>query len=144
MRLMISEVLQLVGKKKSRAERIEVLRANWSPVLGQILQYCYDPKYEFVLPEGDPPYEPNDAPEVYGALFHEARRMYIFVKGGNDAVPQAKREVLFVNFLESIHPEDAKLILMVKNKKITYHGITVPLIMEAFPGLLPESARPKE
>ena len=46
-----------------------------------------------------------------------------------------KREGLFIGLLESVHPEDAKLVInMINKKKIT--GISRPVIDEAFPKLL--------
>ena len=49
---------------------------------------------------------------------------------------KAKREQLFINFLEMIDPEDAKLIISAKDKKIPYPNITAELVNEAFPGLI--------
>ena len=72
---------------------------------------------------------------LYGSL----RKMYLFIGEGNPAVTKNKREILFVNMLESLDPEDAKLLLAVKDKKMPYKGITKKLVTETFPGLIEDN-----
>ena len=62
--------------------------------------------------------------------------MYLFIENGSPNLSQAKREMLFVGLLETIDPEDAKLLLAVKNKEIPYPTITKKLVNDAFPGFL--------
>ena len=59
-----------------------------------------------------------------------------FVKGGpGDKMPKYKKEQIFIGILEGVHPEDAKLVLnMINKKKIP--GISKPVVEEAFPKLL--------
>ena len=59
-----------------------------------------------------------------------------FVKGGvGDTLPKFKREQIFIGILEGVHPEDAKLVVnMINKKKIP--GISRPVVEEAFPKLL--------
>ena len=69
-------------------------------------------------------------------LYQEARRLYLFLEGGNDNLTALRREQLFISFIESIDKEDAKLMLAAKDKKIPYKGITAKLVNTAFPGLI--------
>ena len=69
-------------------------------------------------------------------LMSEARRLYLFIRGGNPNLTKIKREALYIELLESIHPEDAKLLISIKDKKIPYKGITLKIIKEAFPILI--------
>jgi hypothetical protein len=73
-------------------------------------------------------------------LYTEARRLYLFLKGGNPNLTPFRREMLFINLLETVHPNDAKLLLTVKEKKLPYKGLTLNLIKEAYPGLINEQA----
>jgi len=59
----------------------------------------------------------------------------LFIEPVNTNVHQIKRESLFIDLLESIHPEEAKLVCSVKDKKIPYKGITKKLVKEALPNL---------
>jgi hypothetical protein len=67
----------------------------------------------------------------YNRLPKELRKFKYFVKGFN--VTPLKRETIFIEMLESVSPEEAKLVLMIKDKKLTYKGITKKVVMEAMP-----------
>lgn len=136
MRLSISEILSNAASFSKKQQRIEYLRQNQNPALLQVIKYAYDDRIKFLLPEGAPPYTPGKTGEDHGMLYTEARKLYLFVEGGNPNLKPLRREQLFVNLLESINPEDAKLVLAVKDKKLPYKGLTKALIKEAFPGLI--------
>jgi hypothetical protein len=68
----------------------------------------------------------------------ETRRLYLFLKGGNPNITKLRREALYIELLESVHPEDAKMLIAAKSKKLPYKGINAKLVKEAFPGLLTE------
>lgn len=144
MKLGIAEILENASKLTKKQDKIEYLRNNYSPVLGQIIQYAFDPKIVWDLPPGEPPYKPSEFPDSQGILYSEARRLYLFVKGGNQNLTPFKREMLFINLLESLDAKDAKLLLNIKEKKLPYKGLTLNLIKEAYPGLLNEQAESKE
>lgn len=61
----------------------------------------------------------------------------MFVEGGNPNLKPVRREFLFIQLLESIDSEDAKLLLAVKEKKLPFKGITEKTVRQAFPDLLP-------
>jgi len=106
-----------------------------SDMFKEIEKTC-DIRIVFELPEGRPPFNvPDDMIDNTGGLYQEVRKMYIFTKNQRSAnIHQIKRERVFIEMLESIHPEDAKLMLGVKEKKLPYKGITSKLVEEAFPG----------
>lgn len=138
MRLGIAEIINKVGSTKDRQERIEILRKNDHPVVRGMFAMNFDQNLEWDLPEGDPPYKANNFPDQHGMLYSEWRRMYLFHKGGNPNLKPFKREMLFINLLESLDKEDAKVLLAVKNKKLhhKYPVISEKLVREAYPGLL--------
>jgi hypothetical protein len=89
------------------------------------------------LPEGDPPFKPNDLPDQENVFIKEARRLVHFVEGGNTDLKQMRRETLFIEMLEAVAPKDALLLLAIKNKKLPYKGIDESIVRDAFPDLLP-------
>jgi hypothetical protein len=109
--------------------------ANLTPDLKTLLKYTYHKDVKFDLPEGDPPYKEMETPENMGhnRLPREMRKFQYFFKESN--LNTIKREKLFIELLETVSPEEAKLVLMVKNKKLTYKGITRKLVEEALPEL---------
>jgi hypothetical protein len=135
MRLSISEILDLVSKAPNRTDRVELLRKHDNGALRTILKYALDPNIKFVLPEGEPPYKPCAYVGQETMLYREARKLYLFIEGGNDNLNPIRRETLFIQLLESIDPKDAKLLLAMKDKKMPYKGINMNVVNDAFPGM---------
>lgn len=136
MRLGIAEILKRVSEAKNKDEKLDILRRNDSTAIRTVLKYALDPAIKWALPEGEPPYKPCQYLDQQSMLYQEARRLYLFIEGGNPNLNQVKREALFINLIESIDPNDAKVLLSAKDKKLPYKGITSNLINEAYPGLL--------
>jgi hypothetical protein len=103
-----------------------------------ILRGAYDPTVKWLLPEGNPPYKVNDIVDQQHRLFTESRKLYLFVEGGNPSLKQMRREQLYIELLEAVDPEDAKLLLSIKDKKLPYPGVTLNIVNLAFPGLIPQ------
>jgi hypothetical protein len=141
MKLSISEILQKASEMKDEAARINWLRQNNSVALETILRGAFDPSIKWLLPEGNPPYKPNDLVDQHHRLFTEIRKMYLFIEGGNPDLKQLRRESLFVEILETVDPEDAKLLLAVKEKHLPYPGVTRDVIRKAFPGIFQEEVK---
>lgn len=140
MRKSIAEILEEVAALKKKEDKINKLRENASNmVLLKILQWTYDDRIKFLLPEGAAPFNPTKYLDQEGNLYGEVRRLYLFVEGGNPSLSQVRRESLFIQLLETLSPKEAKLMEAVKDKKLPYKGITKNLIDEAFPGLINEA-----
>jgi hypothetical protein len=133
----ISEILEQASKIDKRYGRLKHLQENSSAALKAVLGFCFDPKIKWLLPEGAPPYKAADTGEdLQGVLYSEYRRLWIFVESVEyKDLRQMKREQLFSQFLEGLDPDDAKLIISIKDGKMPYKGITKPLVAEAFPNL---------
>ena len=135
-RLLISEVLRKVSNAKTKKEKVEILHKHNSQALRSILIWNFDESVVSMLPEGDVPYTPNDAPvgTDHTRLEQEYKGLYRFVKGGADKLPSLKRESLFVQLLEGLSAEEAELICLVKDKKLSskYKRITKAVVQEAF------------
>ena len=139
-RLLLTEVLRKVSNAKTKAEKINLLRKHNSNALRQVLIINFDESVISMLPEGEVPYTPNDAPigTDHTRLETEYKGLYRFVKGGQDKLPSLKRETMFVQLLEGLSKDEAELICLAKDKKITskYKRITKAVIQEAFPQIV--------
>lgn len=142
MRLMISEILENASKLPTKAEKIEYLRRNYSPALVNVIKFALDPNIKFLLPKGRVPYNKTLAVEAQGMLYSEARKLYLFVEGGNPNLKQMRRETLFIQLLESVDPKDAELLVFVKDKKLPYPNLTKAFMDEVFPGLMSPTPKP--
>lgn len=131
----ISWILDFTSKLPNEEEQIKCLQANQNTAILTILKFCFDPNIKWLLPEGDAPYKPCEYPNVDNMLYSEARRLYLFIEGGNNNLTTLKRESMFVDLLQSINPEDAKLLVSIKDKKLPYKGLSPKTILKAFPGL---------
>lgn len=138
MRLALFQVLQQASEQSGTAGKAQFLQHHDSGPLRMILKYALDPNITWDLPEGEPPYKPCPHPGQETRLLTEARRLYLFLEGGNPNLKKIRREALYIELLESIHPDDAKLMVAIKDKKIPYKGITTKVVNEAFPGLIEE------
>ena len=136
MKLLISEVLQKVSNAKTKAEKIKLLHEHNSPALRAILIANYDESVISMLPEGEVPFEANDAPKgtEHTVLEKEYRKLYLFFKGGSSSLKQSQRENLFIQMLEGLHEEEAQLLILVKDKALgRKYKLTRACIEEAFP-----------
>jgi len=131
-----SEILQAVSSAKTKKQKIEILQEYRSPALVSLFVWNYDDSVKSAIPEGIVPYTPNDAPtpEAQSKLASQYRTLYNYVRGGNDALRQVKRESLFIELLESLHPDEAELICLVKDKDLTKkYRVTHNVVKEAYP-----------
>ena len=133
----IAEILEECSKIDKRYGRLTFLQQNSSQALKAVLGFCFDPKIKWLLPEGDPPYEPNKkSTDSQNVLLADHRKLHIFVESVEyKDLRDIKREQLFIQFLEELDPDDARLMLSIKNKKMPYKGITSALVKDAFPNL---------
>ncbi len=133
---LFSEVLTKLGKIKTKKGKVSYLKEHNTDALRIVIKSSYDPNVVWLLPEGDVPYIPNDAPEgtEHTDLAWEARKLYNYVKGGNNALSQNKREAMFVQLLEGLHPNEAELLVAAKDKSLhkMYKGLSTNVVKEAF------------
>jgi hypothetical protein len=133
MRKAISTILEEASNFKHKKKKIEFLRKNDHAGLRAFVNLAFNEQIEWLLPEGEPPYKPCPHVESEGVLYHEIKKLYLFMKGGNNNLHQRKREMLFIQLLESVTPEDARLLLALKDKQWPYRN-TLPkkIFEEAF------------
>ena len=133
---LMSEIATKVNNAKDKPRKLKVLQDHDSIPLRQVLKGAFDPNIEWLLPKGDVPYTANDAPigTDHTILSQEAKRLYLFTKGGDNTLSQNKREMTFVQMLEGLSAEEAEFLIAVVNKKVNnkYKGFTANLVKEAF------------
>ena len=135
MKLLMHEVLQKVSNAKTKAEKIKLLREHNTQALRSLLIINFDTSVISMLPEGDVPFKPNDAPEgtQHTKLEKEARLLHHFFKGGSN-ISQVKRETMFIQMLEGLHKDEANVLVLAKDKKLGKRWkITKQCVEEAFP-----------
>ena len=133
---LMSEIATKVNNAKDKPRKLKVLKDHDSVPLRQVLKGAFHPDIKWLLPKGDVPYTPNDAPlgTEHTVLSQEAKRLYLFTKGGDNTLSQNKREMTFVQMLEGLSAEEAEFLVAVVNKKVNnkYKGFTANLVKEAF------------
>ncbi len=130
------EILSKLGKIKSKKDKVEYLKQHNSDSLRAVIKASFDPKIKWLLPPGEVPYTPNDAPEgtEHSDLAYEARKLYHYIEGGNASLKQNQRESMFIRLLESLHPDEADIIIAAKDKILhqKYKGLSINVVKEAF------------
>ena len=134
----MSEVLKRCSEFKKKEERIYALQQNCDPATIKVLQLMFHPDVKFALPEGKPPFTYSQFDEK-NMLYSEVRRLYLFMEGapGTENLTPLKKEVMFIEILQAVTPDDADLLLAMKDKKSPYPGLTKDVVIAAFPEMFP-------
>lgn len=70
------------------------------------------------------------------SLRNEYAKLYNFVRGGNDSLTSIRRETMFIQILEGLHPSEAELLILVKDKKLTEkYKISFDVVKESYPDI---------
>jgi hypothetical protein len=141
---LLSEILTKVHRAKLAEDKIRILKEEDCLALRQICQWSFNPNIESELPPGIPPYIENEAPEgtEHMLLRTEGNKLWHFVKtNGKSADPNLQatlRERMFIRLLEGLHKDEAKLLCLVKEKKLHrdkeggYKGLSTKVVKDAF------------
>jgi hypothetical protein len=148
---LISEVLQRVSNAKNKDEKVSILKEYKTLALTKVLLCNFAKNIHFVFPDGETPFTALDVPKgvEHQLLITEHRMIDKMIKkevngltlygcSGNTkpAVQQLKKEALWIQLLESLHSEEAELLDLVKDKKLTTrYKITKQNVVDAFPEL---------
>ena len=135
----IHEILDLVGEQRTKAKRVEILKEYRDDSLTAILIWNFDERVQSAVPDGQVPYKENEVPvgTDHTSLRREWKNLFHFIKGGNDELSSLRRETMFIQMLEGLHPEEAKIICLVKDKNLAEkYKLTRELVAEAFPDIV--------
>ena len=132
-------IFEDVAAASSIGSRKKVLLENESEPLKEILRYAFHPDIKFALPPGKPPFKTIGSPDEYNPtyLYPNIRKFYLYIEGGHDGLTQLRREQLFIQMLEGLHPKEAEVVIQIKDKKLNYRGLTYKLVKTTFPEILP-------
>lgn len=160
----IYEILELVSKQRSNVKKVEVLKTYEHDSLKTIFIWNFDQTVISLLPEGDVPYGNVEDQTVYSgtlsenltkeidggesataqdlngrgktSLRREYQSLYNFVQGGNGTLSTIRREMMFINLLQGLHPKEAELLILTKDKKLTdKYKISFENVKEAYPDI---------
>ena len=162
----IYEVFDVVSKQRTKARKIEALRKFKAPVLITLFVWNFDESVISVLPSGDIPYAAIDGETGFkgtltekiedaaskmeelgskslgsqdqgrSSIRKEYTKFYNFVKGGNDGLSNLRRETMFINILQGLHPLEAQIICLVKDKNLeSKYKITQDVVSKAYPDI---------
>ena len=113
----IHEILDYVDSQRTKAKKVEALQEYRDDSLTAILIWNFDDRVKSAVPEGQVPYKENEVPV------------------GTDHT-SLRRETMFIQMLEGLHPEEAKIICLVKDKNLTEkYKLTREIVAEAFPDI---------
>mgnify|MGYP001328066247 CR=1 FL=1 len=157
------EVLEAASKQRSKAKKVEVLQRYSDPSIKTLFIWNFDPTVITILPPGEVPYgnvgEQNissgtltDKVDAAVSMMNEMgstslgsqdqgrssirkefQNFYNFVKGGNDTLSNLRRETMFINILEGLHPLEAEILCLVKDKNLeSKYKITREVVEEAY------------
>jgi len=135
----IHEILDLVEEQKTKAKKIEILKEYETPALKSIFIWNFDPSVVSLIPEGEVPYNKNDVPvgTDHTSLRREFKQMYHFVKGGNDQLSSLRRESMFIQMLEGLHPDEADILCLVKDGQLNKkYKLTREIVETAYPDII--------
>jgi hypothetical protein len=162
----IFEILNLASKQRSNVKTVEVLKKYEHIALKSVFIWNFDESIISALPQGDVPYSAvNEQDSFKGTLSEkivdavgkmeelgsnslgsqdqgrssirkEYQRFYNFIKGGNDTLSSLRRETMFINVLQGLHPLEAEIVCLCKDKKLqTKYKITKENVSEAYPDI---------
>ena len=134
----MNEILELASEQKTHAKKVDVLQEYECDILKSLFIWNFDDSIISLLPEGKVPYKPNENPlgTDHSSLRREQRSLYNFVKGGNDALSTIRRETIFIQMLEGLHPKEAEIIIAVKDKALEdMYDVPFEVVEEAYPDI---------
>jgi hypothetical protein len=134
----MNEILDLVVEQKTDAKKVAILKEYECDILKSLFIWNFDDSVISLLPEGKVPYKPNENPlgTDHSSLRREQRNLYLFVKGGNDQLSTIRRETIFIQMLEGLHPSEADIVIAVKDKDLEdMYDIPFEVVEEAFPDI---------
>ena len=136
----IHEILDLVSEQRTKAKRVDILKEYRDDSLTAILIWNFDDRVQSAVPDGQVPYKENEVPvgTDHTSLRREWKQLYHFIKGGNDSLSGLRRESMFIQLLEGLHPKEAEIICLVKDKELeeVYPKVTLDVVKEAFPDIV--------
>ena len=160
------EVLEAASKMRSKANKVKVLQQYGDMSLKAILIWNFDETIKTLLPDGPVPYGSNKEDELstgslsdrindavgkmneigsnslgsqdqgFTTIRKEYVKFYNFLQGGNPTLSSLRRETMFIDILQGLHPLEAEILCLVKDKRLeTKYKVSKDVVSEAFPDI---------
>ena len=158
----LHEILELVDEQKTKAKKVEVLRNYEHDCVKMVFVWNVDSSVVSLLPPGPVPYGETNAQTTFAgtlsdnivreaaggesatgqdldgrnktSIRREYQNFYHFVKGGNDTLSTTRREMMFIQMLEGLHPREAEILVLIKDKDLgTKYNISLDNVKQAYP-----------
>jgi len=138
----VRETFEEIAKAKTREEKRKVLKKRENFATKALLQLNFHPAAKWLLPPGAPPYTPSVEGDMGSNSLHfEVKKLDYYTDPSPhslDEIPMLRREAMFVGLLERLDPKDAVMMVAIKDKKLSYKGLTYKLVKDTWPDLLPD------
>ena len=160
----IFEILELASAQKTNAKKVEVLVNYEHPSLKTVFVWNFDSSVISLLPPGEVPYGETNAQTTFAgtlsdniskeaaggesatgqdldgrnktSIRHEYNNFYHFVKGGNNELTTTRREMIFINMLQGLHPKEAEILVLIKDKDLeTKYNVSLDNVKQAYPNM---------
>ena len=134
----MNEILELVDEQKTDDGKIAILKEYECDILKSLFIWNFDDSVISLLPQGTVPYKPNENPlgTDHSSLRREQRSLYNFVKGGNDQLSTIRRETIFIQMLEGLHPKEADIVIAVKDGNLEdMYDVPFEVVEDAYPDI---------
>jgi len=160
------EVLELVSKQRTNAKKVELLQRYGDLSLKAVFIWNFDESLVSALPPGDVPYASTGEQNSFSGtvsdkvrdavgkmeelgsnslgmndqgqttIRKEYKMFYNFIRGGNDGLSSLRRETMFINMLQGMHPLEAEILILVKDKRLEEkYKISKQVVSEAYPDI---------
>jgi hypothetical protein len=129
----LSAIISDIEGQKTVKKQADLMQKHDSDALKEIFIFSCSPVVEWQLPTGNPPYEPlAEGTDQEGRLYGALKKLNYFVNTPEGlALASMKREQMFIELMETIDPNDAKLLLRMKTKKLK---IKKEALQQVYPG----------
>ena len=160
----VFEILELASKQRTAAKKVEALQKHAHDSVKAIMIWNFDESVISMIPEGEVPYADAEDQMIYSGSFsfiiskeasggesatgqdldgrgrtslrREWVNLYHYIKGGNDSLSKTRREMMFINLLQGLHPKEAELLVLVKDKLLTNkYKLTRANVEKAYPDI---------
>ncbi len=157
------EVFDVVSKQETNAGKVKALQKYEHDSIKALLIWNYDDSVVSLLPPGEVPYssmedeqnttgtlstridqqvntlahhKTTNVDQGHTTLRREWTKLYNFIKGGNDTLNGLRRETMFIQILQGLHPLDAEILCLVKDKDLeSKYAIPKNTVTQAYPDI---------
>ena len=157
------EVFDVVSKQETNAGKIKALQKFEHDSLKALFIWNYDDSVISLLPPGEVPYSSleeeqntsgtlstkinqqsdtmryNEATNVnrgHSTLRREWTKLFNFIRGGSDTLSSLRRETMFIQILQGLHPLDAEILCLIKDKDLeSKYDIPKKSVIQAYPDI---------